>query len=132
MNDNLENAKDDARDADPNTTAEWIDMRNDLQEDLRGLQENIINKLNEVNEDLAKTDLSAEARAEKTALKTELENEKQIVSDELERVTGATEATWDDVRIGAEKTANDVEAWWNGLKENVDQKTDMDKDNDGQ
>ena len=53
------------------------------------------------------------------------------MSNELDKVEGATSDTWNDIKIEANKTSQDAKDWWSRLKDNVDQKTDADKDNDG-
>lgn len=131
MNDKMENVQEKQQDMDLSSREAFESDRKEIADDLRDMRDNIDKKLSNVNEDLAKTDLKADVRAEKTAMKAELEREKVVVSNELEKVEGATSDTWNDIKIEANKTSQDVKNWWEKLKDNVDQRTDADKDKDG-
>lgn len=131
MDSKMENVKDKMQDMDASTRAAFEADRTSITNDLKDLGDNIDNKLKEVNEELAKTDLKASERTDAEAMKAELEQEKSKVADEMTKVQNATAETWNDVKVEADKTTDDVKSWWGKLKDNVDKKTDVDNDNDG-
>lgn len=131
MNDKMENAKEAVKDMSAGAGTEFDRDRNTVADDLRGLRDNIDNKLKDANDKLAKTDLKADERTKAEAMKAELEKEKAEVDRELDKVANATVETWNDVKAEAIKTGDEVKSWWNSQKENIDKKTDADHDNDG-
>lgn len=131
MNEKMEDVQDKIDNMDASARSTFEADRKAVTDELLSLQDNIDNKLKEVNDKLAKTDLKAGERTEAEAMKAELAQEKAQVSTELDKVRNATSDTWTDVKAEANKASEDVKGWWEKLKDNVDQKTDADKDNDG-
>lgn len=133
MNDKLDKVEDKMNDANENadTPKEWVTERNDILNDLRDLRNKIETELNTHNEKLASKDLKAADRREHQAMKTELEKEKAIVDGLITNVDGATDASWATVKADTRRASDEVKAWWNRMKENIDRKTDADNDNDG-
>ncbi|MEO5585718.1 MAG: hypothetical protein ABIQ75_09700 [Flavobacteriales bacterium] len=131
VNDKLENVKQKADDMNAEAGAQFDRDRQAVVDDLTDLRNDIDNKLKETNDKLAKKDLKPSERKEAETMKAELEQEKAKVDAEMGRVTNATAETWNDVKVGANKTSEDVKSWWGRLKENVDKKTGSDHDNDG-
>ena len=131
VNDKLENVKDKASDMNAEAGAQFDRDRKAVEDDLTDLRNNIDGKLKDTNDKLAKKDLKPSERKEAEAMKAELEQEKTKVDAEMAKVTSATAETWNDVKVEANKTSDDVKSWWGRLKENVDKKTGSDKDNDG-
>lgn len=129
MNDKVEKIEDKVQDA--KVDNDWERERADVMEDFRELQTKIDNKLAEVNEDLAKKDLKAEVRAEKEAMKAELIREQELVATKMKNVEGATTDNWENTKADVENSRREMDSWWEKQKENVDVKTDADKDNDG-
>src|SRR5690349_6747881 len=84
---------------DADTRAEWEKERSDVLQDLRNLRDDIDKKLNSTNEKLARTDLKASERRDEEAMKTELDREKGIVEGLVKDVEGASETTWNTVRV---------------------------------
>jgi F0F1-type ATP synthase membrane subunit b/b' len=133
MNNKLEKIEDKMQDAkvEAETPKEWVSERNDILDDLRSLRDNIDDQLAKHNVKLADKDLKKSERREHEAMKAEFEKEKGIVEGLVKNVEGATDATWATVKVDTRKTSDEVKAWWAKMKEDMDRKTDADKDNDG-
>ncbi|HEY0978455.1 MAG TPA: hypothetical protein VGE21_13360 [Flavobacteriales bacterium] len=132
MNDKMENVQDKMEDvAAADTRQEWVEEKNEVVKELRDLQTNIENKLAKTEEKLAAKDLKAKERAEHEAMLVELKKEKAIVADHLSAVEAGTAANWSTVKSDARRSMDDIKVWWDKQKDNVDAKTDADKDGDG-
>ena len=111
--------------------ATWEDERRDILRDLQDLRNSIDKKLEETNAKLEDKKLSASDRTEAAAFKVELTREKAAVADLIKQAEDSDESTWDKTKAAVKRGSDDVKAWWARLKDNVDKKTDSDKDNDG-
>ncbi len=133
MENKLDNVQDKMQETnrEADTHEEWVEERNDILEDLRDLRDNIDNQLAKHTEKLADKDLKTEDRREHEAMKAEYEKEKAITEGLIKNVEGATNETWATVKVDTQRSSDEVKAWWNRMKENMDRKTDADKDNDG-
>ncbi|MEO8589139.1 MAG: hypothetical protein ABI432_07220 [Flavobacteriales bacterium] len=132
MNKKMEGVQEEMQDvATADTRAEWQNEREDVLTKLRNMRDDIDKELNRCNEKLAGKDLKASERAEQTAMQAELMREKTTVVDLLAKVEGSDQTTWSTVKEDTRKTSDDVEAWWKRFKDNIDKKTDADRDNDG-
>ena len=131
MNSKMDKVNDKIQDTKADASAQFEKDRQSIASDLTSLRDNINSKLKDTNDDLAKKDLKSSERTKDEKLKAELEKEQTVVNDELDKVNNATASTWDDVKADANKVSADVKTWWSGMKEDVDKKTDSDKDNDG-
>ena len=113
------------------TPAAWESERTEILNDLRGIRDNIDGKLATCNERLAGKDLKPSQRNDEEMMKSELIREKTQVETLISNVEGATDNTWTSVKADTKTASDEVEGWWARVKDNVDKKTDSDKDNDG-
>ena len=111
--------------------ATWEDERRDVLHDLQDLRNSIDKKLEETNAKLEDKKLKPADRTEATAFKEELNDEKNAVARLIKQAEDSDESTWDKTKATIKLGSDDVKAWWARLKDNVDKKTDSDKDNDG-
>ncbi len=109
----------------------WESERADVLKDLRDLRDNIDSKLAETNVKLADKDLKPSERNDAEALKAELVKEKNVVEGLIQKAENATDPTWESTRVEIRTSSDDVKGWWARLKDNIDKKTDADKDRDG-
>ncbi|HQV53580.1 MAG TPA: hypothetical protein PK735_00280 [Flavobacteriales bacterium] len=129
MNDKVEKIEDKAIDA--TTARDWQAERTEIMNDLRDLRTKVDNKLAEVNEDLANTDIKPSVKADKEAMKAELTKELNMLDEKIGNVENATADAWDMTKSDAENTSKEVKSWWETQKEKVDAETDADHDKDG-
>lgn len=132
MNDKMENVQKQINElpSEP-TVADWESERNDVLQELRDLRETIDRRLSSSNEKLAGKNLKPSERTDEMAVQAELIREKDRVEVAIANVESAETGTWISIKEDTRKTTNEVKDWWSRLKENVDKKTDADKDNDG-
>jgi hypothetical protein len=114
-----------------NTQLAWEADRADVLEDLRDLRDNIESKLAETNVKLADKDLKPSERKDQEAMKAELTKEKNIVEGLITKAENATDPTWESTKLEIRASSDDVKGWWARFKDNIDKKTDADKDHDG-
>ncbi len=133
MNNKLEKVEDKMQDAnqEADTRKEWVEEQNDILEDLRDLRDKIDGQLATHTEKLAAKDLKTADRREHETMKAELDKEKGIVEGLIKNVEGSTDATWTTVKEDTRRTSEEVKAWWNRMKDDLDRKTEADKDGDG-
>ena len=132
MNKKMEDVQDEMKDVQAaDTPAEWQKERNDVLDKLRSMRDDIDKELARTNEKLAGKDLKPSERADETAMQAELMREKTRVTELITTVEGSEEGTWAAVKADAQKTSDEVESWWKRTKENIDKKTNADRDNDG-
>jgi hypothetical protein len=115
----------------PNTQLAWEADRADVLEDLRDLRDNIESKLAVTNVKLAEKDLKPSDRKDQEAMKAELTKEKNIVEGLITKAENATDPTWESTKLEIRASSDDVKGWWARFKDNIDKKTDADKDHDG-
>jgi hypothetical protein len=114
-----------------NTQLAWESDRADVLKDLRDLRDNIESKLAETNVKLADKDLKPSERKDEESMKAELTKEKNIVDGLIQKAENATDPTWESTKAEIRTASDDVKGWWARLKDNIDKKTDADKDHDG-
>lgn len=131
MNNKLDKIEDKMQDAKADTPKEWVSERNGILDDLRALRDGIDDQLSKYTMKLADKDLKPSVRRDHEAMKTEFTKEKSVVEGLITNVEGATDATWATVKGDTRKTSDEVKAWWARMKDDMDRKTDADKDNDG-
>ena len=132
MQNKMENVQEEMNDVKTaDTRAEWENERTDVLDKLRNMRDDIDGELDRCNERLADKGLKASQRTDETAMQAELTREKARVEELIVRVEGSNEGTWMTVKEDTRKTSDEVEGWWARQKENIDKKTDADKDNDG-
>jgi predicted nuclease with TOPRIM domain len=113
------------------TMAAVAEERQKMTGELRDLREDVEDRLEKVNERLARTDLDASTRKA-------VEEERKALIDLRDRIDGslrdiekADDTTWTNIKAGVRNTVNDVEAWFKKMGEKVDKETPADRDNDG-
>ena len=105
--------------------------KDELAAEFRELREDISKRMAEIENELGDPDLTAENRADFEQEKKELNEQLDRVDDGASKLENATKETWQDVKSGAKKTANDVENWFERQAEKIDKETKADADHDG-
>jgi len=114
-----------------NTMENIQQEKKDIAEDMREMRNKIEMRMTKVEAQLSDPELDAETRAKFEQEKTELKQQMDRVDGNLSEVERATKETWNDVKASSEKAADETENWFQRQKELIDQKTEVDNDNDG-
>lgn len=113
------------------TAAEFEADRHAATENLRDIRTRLEHRREAIDARLENTTLTADERREWETRRTEADTHMQRVQDDIDRVQGATDTVWEDVKQGVTNTANDVGDWFAKQADKIDRKTEADHDKDG-
>lgn len=131
MNANVEEVQHGTGDTSTEVRQLWVEEKLAVVQELRELQTGIDQELAKAEVKLADKALKAEEHAQAKARSVELKKQHELVTAQLENVETGTEETWTAVKGDAQRTVEDLKAWWEKQKDQVDAKTEVDNDGDG-
>lgn len=105
--------------------------RDAASKQLRKLRDDIEERLTDVDDRLKRTDLNAQTRKAVEDERTSLLDLRQRIDHSLEDMDRADTSTWEEIKTGVKKTADDVGDWFKKMGEKVDKETKADVDKDG-
>lgn len=105
--------------------------KDEASRELRSLREDLAVELTKADERLKDPALTEAERTEWGAYKTDVNDQIARLDANLNDVESASAETWEDVKAGTRKVADDVGNWFQRQAEKIDKKTDADNDNDG-
>lgn len=107
------------------------DERQTMAAELKTLRADVEERLVDVNNKLARTDLSRATRKAVEQERDSLIGLRSRIDGSLKDIEGADDSTWENVKTGGRNTATDVKDWFKKMGEKVDQETKADADKDG-
>jgi len=110
---------------------EWMKQRDEARAEMADLRESMTNRLERERKRMADGIKDAEKRAATESHITELERNIARIDANNMALDNATMETWMKVKEDSRKAGEETRTWWEGLKDDVDAKTDADNDNDG-
>lgn len=105
--------------------------RQKVAEELKDLRGDVEERLVDVNNKLARTDLDKATRKAVEEERDTLIGLRERIDGSLRQVEGADETTWQSVKEGVRNTLTDVKDWFKRQAEKVDKETKADADDDG-